>query len=685
MASLFKVDINKLKGVGPKSAQYLAKLGVLSVGDLINFYPRAYEDWSSATSLALACGKKDKCIRVQVVREMTSQRIRGGKMIYKVSVNDGVNVADVVFFNNRFTPQSMKQENFYILRGNVKRSAGRYEIISPKVKDAHKSRNIFPVYAQTSGITSQKIAGFMKNALEMLPETVPETMPAWILDKYNLCSYDFAVKNIHFPKNSDDLKKARERLVFDEFFIYQLGLGFVKKQSRILTDVQIKKDNTAEFYKFLPFELTNAQKRSIGECVKDMISGEYAMNRLLQGDVGSGKTAVAAAVSYCVAKSGYQVAVMAPTEILASQHYDTFCKFFKGTGLKICLVCGSLRAKEKKRIQQEIECGFFDIIIGTHALISEKTKFKNLGLVVTDEQHRFGVNQRLALINKGMSPHTLVMSATPIPRTLALIVYGDLDISVLDETLPGRQKIDTYKIDENKRPRALNFIKGITDEGGQAYIVCAGIDENENDIVDVSTYYEKILKDVFDRKDVGILHGKMHPNEKDEIMRKFAGGDLKVLISTTVIEVGVDVANARVIMIENAERFGISQLHQLRGRVGRSDKKSYCILVSNSKSKDSNQRFSAMTASNDGFYLSEEDLKLRGPGDFFGTNQHGVPNIGIPTRYEDIYLVKKAQNAAVEVFGSGADLNSSEFKFIKSKLSKTFEINGENGAKGIIF
>ena len=476
MASLFKVDINKLKGVGPKSAQYLAKLGILSVGDLINFYPRAYEDWSNFTSFALACGQKDRCIRVQVVREMTSQRVRGGKMIYKISVSDGIDVAEVVFFNNRFTPQSMKRENFYILRGNVKRTSGRYEIISPKVKNANGARNIFPVYAQTSGITSQKIAGFMKNALEMLPETVPETMPAWILDKYNLCSYDFAVKNIHFPKNLDDLKKARERLVFDEFFIYQLGLGFIKSQSRTPTNIEIKENNTEEFYKFLPFELTNAQKRSIGECVKDMISGEYAMNRLLQGDVGSGKTAVAAVVSYFVAKNGYQVAVMAPTEILASQHYNTFCKFFDGTGLKICLVCGSLRAKERKRIQQEIECGFFDIIIGTHALISEKTKFKNLGLVVTDEQHRFGVNQRLALINKGMSPHTLVMSATPIPRTLALIVYGDLDISVLDETLPGRQSIDTYKIDENKRPRALNFIKGITDEGGQAYIVCAGID-----------------------------------------------------------------------------------------------------------------------------------------------------------------------------------------------------------------
>lgn len=685
MASLFKVSINKLKGVGSKSAEYLEKLGVRTVGDLINFYPRAYEDWSNSATFAVACGKKDQCLRVQVVRESVGQRIRGGKMLYRVEVTDGTNVGDVVFFNNRFTPQSMKQGNFYILRGNVKNTGRKYEIISPKVKDAESKNGIFPVYSQTSGMTSNKIANFVKVALDMLPENVPEIFPKWILDKYDLCSYDFALKNIHFPKNKEDLREARNRRVFDEFFIYQLGLGFIKNQSRTFTNIEIKENNTEEFYKFLPFELTNAQKRSINECVNDIISGKYAMNRLLQGDVGSGKTAVAAAVSYLVAKNGYQVAIMAPTEILASQHYNTFCNFFKDTGLRICLVCGSLRAKEKKRIQQEIEWGFFDIIMGTHALISEKTIFKNLGLVVTDEQHRFGVNQRSALINKGIFPHTLVMSATPIPRTLALIVYGDLDISILDEALPGRQKIDTFRIDENKRTRALNFIKGIVDEGGQAYIVCAGIEENENDITDVETYYEKMLKDIFDEKDVGILHGKMAPNEKDEVMARFVSGEIKVLISTTVIEVGVDVANARVIMIENAERFGISQLHQLRGRVGRNDKKSYCILVSNSKSRDSNQRFGAMTSSNDGFYLAEEDLKLRGPGDFFGTNQHGVPNIGIPTRYEDVYLVKKAQNAAVEFLQSGANLDLPEYKFIKNKLGKAFELNGENSGKGVIF
>ncbi len=685
MASLFKVSINKLKGVGSKSAEYLAKLGIFSVGDLINFYPRAYEDWSDSSTFSGACGKKDQCLRVQVLGECVSQRIRGGKMLYRVEVTDGINVGDVIFFNNRFTPQSMKQGNFYILRGTVKNSGRKYEVISPKVKGMESENSIFPVYSQTSGITSNKIASFVKTALDMLPEHIAETLPQWILEKYNLCSYDFALKNIHFPKNKEDLKKARSRLVFDEFFIYQLGLGFIKKQSRIFTDIKIKDDNIEEFYKLLPFELTSAQKRSIKECTNDIISGKYAMNRLLQGDVGSGKTAVAAAVSYLVAKNGYQVAVMAPTEILASQHYNTFCKFFKDTSLSICLVCGSLRAKEKKRIQQEIEWGFFDIVIGTHALISEKTMFKNLGLVVTDEQHRFGVKQRSALINKGISPHTLVMSATPIPRTLALIVYGDLDISVLDESLPGRQKIDTFRIDENKRLRALNFIKGIVDECGQAYIVCAGIEENENNIIDVETYYDKMLSDIFEEKDVGILHGKMSPNEKDEVMARFIEGKLKVLISTTVIEVGVDVANARVIMIENAERFGISQLHQLRGRVGRSDKKSYCILVSNSKSRDANQRFGAMTSSNDGFYLSEEDLKLRGPGDFFGTNQHGVPNIGIPTKYEDVYLVKQAQNAATELLGSGVLLDAPEFKFIKNKLSKSFELNGENSGKGVIF
>lgn len=685
MASLFKIDIKNLKGVGPKSAQCLSKLGVHTVGDLINFYPRGYEDWSTCVFFASSCGKRDQCIKVKVLRESAEQRVRSGKILCKVEVTDGANIADVIFFGNRFAAKGMKLGENYIIRGNVRHAGAKFEIVSPKVKKVEIDNNICPVYSCTSGITSNKIASFVKNAMEMLPENISETLPNRIIAENDLCSYDFAVKNIHFPKNRHDLKKARERLIFDEFFIYQLGIGLIKKQSRTPTDVKVSEDRTDEFSSFLPFKLTNAQKRSISECLVDMTKGKFAMNRLLQGDVGSGKTAVAAAIAYSVAKSGYQVAVMAPTEILAAQHHKTFCEFFKNTDLNIRLICGHTKPKEKKKIQQEMEYGIANIVIGTHALFADKSVFKNLGLVITDEQHRFGVNQRSALINKGNSPHVLVMSATPIPRTLALIVYGDLDISVLDEALPGRQKIDTFRIDEEKRPRALKFLKDIIAEGGQGYIVCAGIDENENDIVDVTTYYEKNLKNIFNETEVGILHGKMKPDEKEDVMGRFIIGEIKVLVSTTVIEVGVDVPNARVIIIENAERFGISQLHQLRGRVGRSDKKSYCVLISNSKSRDSNQRFNAMTSSNDGFYLSEEDLKLRGPGDFFGTNQHGVPNIAIPTRYDDIYLVKQAQNAAVELLKSGLSLDSPDFKFIKSKINKSFDLGGANPGKGVVF
>lgn len=685
MASLFKVDIKNLKGVGPKSAERLAALGVKSIGDLINFYPREYEDWSVWDSLEVACGNRGRCVKIKILKEAVEYKTRSGKALYKVEATDGEQFVNIVFFNSYFTAKNMKLGCDYIIRGDVKIGNFGYEVIAPKVRAADSSCGIYPIYRQTSGITSSKIRCFVQNALDMLPERVPEILPEWVISEHGLCSYDFAIKNIHFPKNHSDLKKARERLIFDEFFIYQLGIGLIKSRSRAQTDVKVKTDYSEEFLKFLPFKLSGAQTRSICECMDDITAGKFAMNRLLQGDVGSGKTAVAAAISYSVAKNGYQVAIMVPTEILADQHYKTFCEFFKNTDLNIRLICGSTRPKAKRMLQQEIECGIADIVIGTHALISENIIFNNLGLVITDEQHRFGVGQRSALVNKGVAPHTLVMSATPIPRTLALIVYGDLDISVLDEPLPGRQKVDTFKIGSNKRYRALKFLKNIISEGGQGYIVCAGIEENENDIVDVNTYYEKVLKDLFGEDRVGVLHGKMRADEKEFIMNNFASGKLDILVSTTVIEVGVDVPNARMIIIENAERFGISQIHQLRGRVGRSSQKSYCVLVSDSESKSANRRFSAMVASSDGFYLSEEDLKLRGPGDFFGTNQHGVPNIGISTRYEDIYLVKKAQVSADKFLSGCFDLDLPEFAFIKRRVNQSFDLDGANLNKNIVF
>ncbi len=680
MASLFKTDIKKLKGVGPKSSEFLKKLGVGTVGNLIKFFPRAYEDWTVIQSLAAAKGRKDQCLKLKILSEVKSLRLKSGKFLYKLEATDGQSFADIIFFNSKYSAESLVKGNEYLIRGNVTGNLLKFEIIAPKIKKIDDDLKLYPVYRQTKGISSSKIMSLVKNALELLPSYIPETLPIWILNNNNLCSLDFALKNIHFPKDRQSLSTARRRIIFEELFLYQLSMSFIKKQARQKTQITVLKDYSKEFCESLPFKVTKSQKNVIEECINDIKESGFSMNRLLQGDVGSGKTVIAAALAYTMAKNGYQAAVMAPTEILAIQHYETFCKFFSDFGISVKLLYGSMKAKEKKFAQSDIELGSAQVVIGTHSLISDNVIFKNLGLIVTDEQHRFGVNQRANLVNKGNAPHVLVMSATPIPRTLAMILYGDLDISVLNETLPGRQKIDTFQVDESKRHRAWAFLRKITDEGGQGYVVCASIEENENEIADVKSYKDKMIKYGFENTEIEILHGKMSSSEKDDIMKRFINGDIKILVSTTVIEVGIDVPNARLIIIENAERFGISQLHQLRGRVGRSNQKSYCILISNSKSRDALRRFSAMTSSGDGFYLSEEDLKIRGPGDFFGVNQHGVPNISVPMSYEDIGLIKQAQKAAAELVTRDPNLSDPELKFIKHKIDKIFSAkNQETG------
>ncbi len=676
MASLFKIDIQKLKGVGPKSAELLRRLGVCTVGDIIKFYPKEYEDWGKVQNLTFAKGKKNQCLRLKILTSVRKSILKSGKTLYKLEATDGLNFADIVFFNNGFVAQKLLKDHEYLFRGNVTGNLLRFEIVSPKIKNIDESHKIYPVYRQTKGLTSAKICNFVENAFKLLPKEISDTLPESIREENDLCSLDFALRNIHFPNSRQALEESRRRIVFEEFFLYQLGMCFIKKRARQKTKITLNEDYSSEFSLFLPFELTNAQKRAIFECVQDIKSG-FSMNRLLQGDVGSGKTAVCASLAYTMAKNGFQSAIMVPTETLAVQHYRTFSKFFKDTGIKVEVLYSSMKAKEKRRVLQDISFGFADIVIGTHSLISDGVAFKNLGLAVTDEQHRFGVNQRAKISEKGNYPHVLVMSATPIPRTLAMILYGDLDISVLDESIPGRQKVDTFRIDSAKRFRAWNFVKKIIAEGGQVYIVCACIEENENDIVDVNTYRDDMIKNGFDEKDVAILHGKMTTAEKEFIMHEFTENKIKVLVSTTVIEVGIDVPNAQIIIIENAERFGISQLHQLRGRVGRNSKKSYCILVSDAKGTDSQKRFSALVGSGDGFYLSGEDLKIRGPGDFFGTNQHGVPNIGIPTSYGDVAIMKQAQLATERLMNHNPQMEGSEFKFIKHSIEKTFNKNDE--------
>ncbi len=680
MASLFKTDIRMLKGVGPKIAELFKKLGVPTVGALINFYPRAYEDWTTPQSAANVYHNKVGCIQVKITSGVISRFLNGGKSLHELEAISGSDTIKIIFFNSKYTAESLKVGEEYLLKGPITKNLLGYKMINPKIKSVGNEIGLEPVYSLVKGISSAKIIAIVKNALELLPEDINDTLPKEILSDYNLCSLYFALKNIHFPKDKFILKQARDRLVFEEFFIYQLSMNMLKKQARKKTNILVNKDFSDEFYFLLPFQVTNAQKRTVNECVYDMKDSGFSMNRLLQGDVGSGKTAVAAALAYTISKNNFQTAFMAPTEILAAQHYKTFSKLFEGTNINTVLICGSTKPKEKEAIKEKIISGEVNIIIGTHALISESTKFNNLGLVITDEQHRFGVKQRSNLVSKGKDPHVLVMSATPIPRTLAMILYGDLDISILDELPPGRQKIDTFHIDESKRKRALNFLRDLVAVGQQGYIVCACIEENENEIADVKSYKEKLLKEGFSDEDVAVIHGKMKPAEKDEIMQRFIANEIKVLVSTTVIEVGVDVPNAAVMIIENAERFGISQLHQLRGRVGRGSQKSYCILISNSRGKESYKRFSAMVHSNDGFYLSEEDLKLRGPGDFFGENQHGVPNIKIATSYEDIKLMKMAQEATQNI----SDLSDPGLKFIKNKIEKVFK-NEDGNDSGVVF
>lgn len=665
------MDIESLKGVGAKTALLLRSLNINTVKDLIDFYPRSYENFSNPTTIQSAKGRKISCVKIKVISKFFPSMLKSGRFIYRLAASDGTDGLEIIFFNSKYSYEKLKIGNEYVLLGAVTVNNGKYQMLSPKIKES--GQDLVPVYSLCKGLTSKKIASLVKNAFDLVPKNYPiDIFPEKILKEKDLCKISFAVRNIHFPSDLESLHAVRRRLIFEEFFFYHLSMKSLKKQARQKSKVIIKNDYSEEFYAKLPFKITDEQRKVVSECLKDMQG--LSMNRLLQGDVGSGKTVTAAAIAYSVVKNGYQVAFMAPTELLATQHFETLKDFFKGLNIKTELICGSMRAKAKRDAYENAALGIADVVVGTHAIISDNLTFKNLGFIVTDEQHRFGVNQRGKLAEKGDAPHVLVMSATPIPRSLAMIVYGDLDISVLNSVLPGRQKIDTFRITTDKRMRMYGFLSNAISNGEQVYIVCASIEENENDVLDVETCRQMLLDYGFKSEEVCILHGKMRPAEKDFIMKEFIEGKIKVLISTTVIEVGIDVPNATVMVIENAERFGISQLHQLRGRVGRGNKKSYCILVSDSKGKESARRFSAMKNSSDGFYLSQEDLEIRGPGDFFGVSQHGVPNIKMVTKFEDMPIVKKAQEFAGEFFEL---IDEPEFAKIKEKLEKIKNNDGK--------
>lgn len=662
-------NIQFIKGVGEKRAKLFNSLGIFCVDSLIHFYPRKYEDWSASKSLEAVESGETISIKATLITPVKEAMIRRGLTLFKCKFSDGENVISVTIFNNKYLANSLRIYEDYYLYGKIEKSLLNFSMNSPKIEKAENILAIQPVYPAKEKLTSRSISKIMKTALDELGE-IEETLDDEIMQKYNLISLDKAIRNIHFPNSADDYLPARKRLIFEELLTLQLGLLKLKSNKKSETALVIKDDYSSEFEKLLPFNLTNAQKRTIAECLQDMKS-KYPCNRLVQGDVGSGKTAVAASLIYSVIKNGYQATMMAPTEILATQHYESLSKILAPAGINIRLLTGSTPAKEKKEIKKALLDGDIDLIIGTHALIQNDVVFKNLALVITDEQHRFGVKQRAQLAEKGEDVHTIVMSATPIPRTLGLILYGDLDISILDELPPGRQEIRTDVVDSRYHKRLYKFIKDAIARGEQCYMVCPAVEENETNIKSAEELADELANGEFKGYNLGILHGKMKPKDKEAIMKSFASGKVSLLVATTVVEVGVDVPNATIMVIENAERFGLSTLHQLRGRVGRGNKKSYCVLVSDAKGETARERLMTMKKYSDGFKIADTDLKLRGPGDFFGSRQHGLPELKIADMVEDMDTLQNAQGCAKNILRN--DFSLSNHPALKNQMNKMFE------------
>lgn len=647
-------DIRYLKGVGEKTARLYNKLGIFTVDDLIRHYPRKYLDYSNTVSVKDAPPDTPVFIKATMITPVKESMIRKGLTLYKCNFSDGETVIRVTIFNNKYLAKALRTFDDYILYGKVEKTFTSASMSSPQIERADKAE-VHPVYPTTEKLSVKAISNSVRNALALVGK-IPETLSDDILKKYDLVSLDFATRQIHFPSDEKNIEPARHRLIFDELLTLQLGLLKLKEKDVKGNSCKIKKDFTNEFYSLLPFTPTGAQQRAVADCIEDMQS-DRMMNRLIQGDVGSGKTAVAGAVIYNVIKNGAQAALMAPTEILATQHFESFKKLFASTDVRVALLTGSVKAGEKKEIKRALCNGEIDLIVGTHALIQNDVEFENLGLVCTDEQHRFGVQQRANLAMKGDNPHLMVMSATPIPRTLGLIIYGDLDISLLDELPPGRQEIRTDVVTSAYHKRIYKFIRDAVDRGEQAYIVCSLVDEGESDLISAKEYADNLAKNEFVGYNVGLLHGKMKPAEKDKVMQSFAEGETQILVSTTVVEVGVDVPNATVMLIENADRFGLSQLHQLRGRVGRGKNKSYCILVSDNKSDSSRERLQVMKHISNGFDIADYDLKSRGPGDFFGKRQHGLPDLKIADMLEDTETLRQCRECALKMLESDPRLD----------------------------
>ena len=650
MADL-STDVRYIKGIGEAKAKSLGKLGIATLGDLINWFPRRYEDRREIKPISQLIPGEPACVSAMIASEPKLSHIRKGMDLVKVRAVDDTGALDVTFFNQSWLKNQLRIGETYTFYGRAEGSLLRKSMASPIVEPEGRREHtgrIVPIYPLTAGISQLLLSRAIRQGLDSCVDILPDCLPDGVRQAHQLCRVNYAYENIHFPESPEALDIARRRLAFEELFFFAIGLKLLRSRRETVSVEPFQPVDMAPFYNALPFTLTDAQRRCVEEAIADMQSGK-PMNRLCQGDVGSGKTMVAAACVYFCIKNGRQAALMAPTELLAEQHYRGLAPLLERLNIRCALLTGSTTAKTKRSVTAQLATGEIDFAIGTHALISGGVAYADLGLVVTDEQHRFGVAQRTALAEKGEHPHTLVMSATPIPRTLALILYGDLDVSVIDQLPPGRKPIETYAVTSAYHPRLYAFIRKQVEAERQVYIVCPMVSENDelpDERKAVTEYAQKLQTEIFPDLKVAFVHGKMKAKEKDAVMSAFAAGKTDILVSTTVIEVGVDVPNANLMVVENAERFGLSQLHQLRGRVGRGQHQSYCVLVSDSKNDETRQRLKAMTKTADGFKIAEEDLRLRGPGDFFGLRQHGLPGLRVADLGCDTRLLAEAQSAA---------------------------------------
>ena len=691
--------LDTLPGIGPARARGLEKLGLVTVEDLLRCYPRSYEDRRKFSTVAAAPVDIPVCLELLVAEPPRLSRIRKGLELVKARLVDDTGSLTATFFNQTYMKDALRPGETYIVYGKVEGPPGRRQMTNPVCERSDRVRFtgcILPVYALTHGISNNLLAGLARRCVDECAGQLEEVLPGPLRREHALAAAEFACRNIHFPRDEEALELARRRLIFEELFYLTCGMALLRTRRDEAAGVPFAIPPVEEFLALLPFPLTGAQRRVMDEIAADVSAGP-PMNRLVQGDVGSGKTMVAAYGAWLAAKNGRQCALMAPTELLAEQHFRSLAPLLEQAGLRVGLLTGAVKGRARKELLAALAAGELDLLIGTHALLSEGVDYADLGLVITDEQHRFGVAQRAALSAKARQPpHVLVLSATPIPRTLSLVIYGDLDVSVIDELPPGRTPVQTFVVGEDKRQRMYGFVRKLVGEGRQAYIVCPAVEEVENqkteredfwnittpyqqgeELKAATTYAEYLQTQVFPDLRVGLVHGKMKPREKDAVMTAFAGGELDVLVSTTVIEVGVDVPNAALMVVENADRFGLSQLHQLRGRVGRGKHQSYCVLVTSTRNPDSRARLKVLTKTTDGFQIAEEDLKLRGPGDFFGQRQHGLPQLRIADLAGDMRVLKEAQLAAQELLERDPGLKRPEHAPLLKQIHRLFEQHGD--------